>query len=61
MREDTEMTVAIRDESGEITTGTVRTARVGQTMEIEAKDENGMPFAVSGEVVEILEGDDEAE
>lgn len=40
---------------GEITTGTVFFAQVGDVATIDCHDENGLPFQATGEVVEIFE------
>lgn len=42
--------------NGEITTGKVikGVAEEGETVKVEAKDENGMPFEATGVVVDVL-------
>lgn len=48
------MLVVIRDQSSEITSGTVdHDVEIGDTVTVQAQDENGMPVEVTGEVIEI--------
>ena len=49
------MQVAIKDEAGEISTGKIEFAEVGQVVTVDLRDENGMPITATGEVIEVLE------
>lgn len=51
------ITVAIRDQNGEITTGEVikGVAAVGEVVTVKLRDQNGMPIEATGTVEEVLE------
>jgi len=49
------MQVAIKDNDGEISTGYVSNATIGELVKIDLRDENGDWISATGHVVEILE------